>query len=276
MATREQKRAVTNHGGIDSRARVQRSVLGGVLIALALLYALAVPPGHVLSSQAAGTPMSVQAMGTTEASGTTGATGTPDATKSVTPTPTSTFSRMAGSKLRIHFPAPAAKLVAVGFHQASNRKAVRFIPSMTCHKIDAASHTKVLLKKNPKLKLFQQPLRGRGDSNFTAADCAVPPKTVVFAPVDGVVTSVRHYKLYGYIDDLRLEIKPDGSPHLRVVMIHITGAKVKKGKRVVGGVTPVAVVRHLPIVSTINRFVPRKPVDHVHIQVNLDTFKGSF
>ena len=58
-------------------------------------------------------------------------------------------------------------------------------------------------------------------------------------------------------------------------MIHITGVKVKKGKRVVGGITPVAVVRHLPFVSTINRFVPVK-VDHVHIQVNLDTFKGSY
>jgi hypothetical protein len=157
-----------------------------------------------------------------------------------------------------------------------NRKSVRFIPTMTCHKIDKASHTKALLKKDSKLKLFQQPLRGRGDSNFTAADCAVPPKTVVLAPVDGVVTSVRHYKLYGYIDDLRLEIKPDGAPHLRVVMIHITGVKVTKGDRVVGGVTPVAVVRHLPIVSTINRFVPVKSVDHVHVQVNLDTFKGTF
>jgi hypothetical protein len=45
---------------------------------------------------------------------------------------------------------------------------------------------------------------------------------------------------------------------------------------VVGGVTPVAVVRHLPFISTINRFVPAKSIDHVHIQVNLDTFKGSF
>ncbi|MDR3685475.1 MAG: hypothetical protein P4L93_00725 [Coriobacteriia bacterium] len=261
----------------NSRARLVRSVLGAGLVALALTAALATPPHRVL---AAGVPALASGMadtsGTVATSGTPGATGTADATKSVTPTPTTTFARMAGSKLYIHFPAPADKLVAVGFHQASNTKSVRFVPTMTCHKIDKAAKTKALLKRDKKLKLFQQPLRGRGDSNLTAADCAVPPKTVVFAPVDGVVTNVRHYMLYGYIYDLRLEIKPDGSPHLRVVMIHITGVKVKKGDRVVGGVTPVAVVRHLPFVSTINRFVPVKPIDHVHVQVNLDTFKGSF
>jgi hypothetical protein len=260
-----------------SSGRFVRSVLGVGLVALALTAALAIPPHRVLAAGASAlTTGTAVTSGTVATSGTPSATGTAEATKSVTPTPTSTFARMAGSKLYIHFPAPANKLVAVGFHQASNTKSVRFVTWMTCHKIDKAAKTKALLKKDKKLKLFQQPLRGRHDSNLTAADCAVPPKTVVLAAVNGVVTNVRHYKLYGYIDDLRLEIKPDGAPHLRVVMIHITGVKVKKGDRVVGGVTPVAVVRHLPFVSTINRFVPVKPIDHVHIQVNLDTFKGSF
>lgn len=208
-------------------------------------------------------------------------TSTPSSTPAPKPKPstlatTGTFARMAGSKLRIHLPALSDKLVAVGFHQADNRKALRFLPSMKCHRIDTAAKTRALLKKDHSLKLFQQPLRGRHDSNFTAADCAVLPKTTVVAPVSGVVTSVRHYKLYGRIYDLRLEIKPDGARHLRVVMIHITGVKVKKGQRVVGGITPVAVVRHLKLDSTINRFVPVKRIDHVHVQVNRDTFKGSY
>lgn len=260
-----------------TRGRTLRSAAAALLLLIALVGVGVAPAGRVLAAEPGGpSQASIQATGTADTSGTPSTTGTPNATSSVTPTPTNTFARMAGTSLHIHFPAPANKLVAVGFHQASNRKAVRFIPGMTCHKIDKASKTKALLKKYKSLKLFQQPLRGRGDSNFTAADCAVPPKTVVFAPVSGVVTNVRHYKLYGYIDDLRLEIKPDGWPHLRVVMIHITGVKVKAGQRVVGGVTPVAIVRHLPIGSTINRFVPVSPVDHVHIQVNLDTFRGSF
>jgi hypothetical protein len=279
MAEKHSGRLLPDTGREDraERARLVRSVIGATLLVLTLAAAIVAPPNHVLAAGVSAVSTgSVDTSGTTETSGTTGATSTAEATKSVTPTPTGTFGRLAGTKLRIHFPAPAAKLVAVGFHQASNRKALRFIPGMTCLKIDRASRTRARLKKDKKLKLFQQPLRGRGSSNFSAADCAVPPKTVVFSPVTGVVTSVKRYKLYGYISDRRLEIKPDGCPHLRVVMIHITGVKVKKGQRVVGGVTPVAVVRHLPIASTINRFVPVKRVDHVHIQVNLDTFKGQF
>jgi hypothetical protein len=235
------------------------------------------PAASVAATDTSGsvTPsVSIDPSGSIPPTGTTPTSSTPKPTPSTVAT-TAVFARMRGSKLEIHFPAPPKKLVAVGFHQADNKKAVIFAPLLTCHGIGSASKIKALIKKGS-IKLFQQPLRGRGDSNLTAADCAVPPKTTVVAPVSGVVTNVRHYLLYGYIDDLRLEIKPDGSPHLRVVMIHITGVKVKKGKRVIGGITPVAVVRHLPLVSTINRFVPVKPVDHVHIQVNLDTFKGSY
>ena len=207
-------------------------------------------------------------------SGTVPATTTPAPTP--VPTATATFARMSGTQLRIHLPAVPSRFVAVGFHQADNKKAVSFIPSMVCLKRSSAASTKRWLKHQPKHLLFQQPLRGRGSSNFSAADCAVLPKTVVLAPVDGVVTSVRHYKLYGRIDDIRLEIKPNGFSKLRVVMLHITSIKVKKGAHVVGGVTPVAVVRHLKLDSTVNRFVPVKNVDHTHIQVNLSSYRGIY
>jgi hypothetical protein len=256
------------------RALPRLALLG--VLALAALCAVALSAHPVLAENPA---PGLASLAATDTSSSVPASSTPtsptvNATASVVAT-TACFGRMAGTKLDIHFPAGPKILVAVGFHQSDNSKAVRFIPLLKCHKIDKAKNTKALIKKKSVI-LFQQPLRGRGDSNFTAADCAVPPKTTVVAPVTGVVTSVRHYKLYGYIDDLRLEIKPDGSAykHLRVVMIHITSVKVKKGQHVIGGVTPVAVVRKLPLVSTINHFVPVK-VDHVHIQVNLDSYKGA-
>jgi hypothetical protein len=250
----------------DRRIMLRLTVMA---LFLAGCFALIAVPGHsgpmaVAFADTSGsvTPSSTPTTPSVNASGSAVAT-------------TGTFARMAGTKLDIHLPAGPNLFVAVGFHQADNRKAVRFVPLLKCHGVGKASTIRSLLKKH-KFLLFQQPLRGRGDSNFTAADCAVKPKTTVVAPVTGIVTNVRHYSLYGYIYDMRLEIKPDGAPRLRVVMIHITGVKVKAGQRVVGGVTPVAVVRHLPLVSTINRFVPIRPVDHVHIQVNLDTFKGSY
>jgi len=263
-----------SNGG--AHARRSRTALAALLAILAVGAAAivfsptsgqAAPSVEVVSAATTGTP---------ETTVTVPGTSTPEPTRTPVPVPTATFARMAGTQLRIHFPAAPARFVAVGFHQADNKKAVRFIASYACLKRSSAVRTRRWLKASPKNVLFQQPLRGRGSSNFSAADCAVLPKTVVLAPVDGVVTSVRHYRLYGRIDDIRLEIKPNGYPKLRVVMLHITSIKVKKGARVVGGVTPVAIVRHLKLSSTINRYVPVKNVDHTHIQVNLSSYRGVY
>jgi hypothetical protein len=251
-----------------------RLVAGAALVLMILVASLG--PAHAASAPSGGTSLASEAASDT--------TGSADPTSSVTSSTvasssavatTGCFARMLHTSLRIHYPAGPSHFIAVGFHQADNKKAVRFVPSLKCYKRAKASRVRSLIKRK-KIKLFQQPLRGRGSSNFSAADCAVKRGTAVVAPVDGVVTNVRTYKLYGYVTDYRLEIKPDGNKHLRVVMLHITGVKVRKGDRVVGGVTPVAVVRKLPFTSTINRFIPVKPIDHVHIQVNLDTFKAPY
>lgn len=267
-----------------SAVAVWARILAAGAIAAMLAGAWLLPAHSVLAVDAsAGGASSIAA---TETSGgvtptaTAPATTTPSAvaTKSVVAT-TATFARVIGTSVRIHYPALPDKLIAVGFHQADNKKAKRFVPnpSLKCIGIKKARTTKAMLKKNPSLKLFQQPRRGRGTNNFTAADCSVPRNTTVLAPVTGVVTNVRKYKLYGRISDQRLEIKPDGGSKLRVVMIHIKLLKgVKKGQRVVGGKTKVAIVRNLKLNSTIDRFVPKKRVDHVHLQVNTDKFKGSY
>lgn len=226
------------------------------------------------AGESAGAAETVLTTGTAETTGSVVPSSTPASASAVATT--APFARILGTGVRIHLPAGPRLFVAVGFHQASYRKAKRLVPGMKCLGIKKASTMRAMLRRHPVIKLFQQPRRGRGTSNLSAADCAVKPKTVVVAPVSGVVTGIRKYKLYGRITDLRLEIKPDGAPRARVVMLHITGVKVKKGWRVTGGVSQVAVVRHLKINSTVNRFVPVKPVDHVHIQVNDDRFKGSF
>jgi hypothetical protein len=256
-------------------------VTGALLVAAVMLFGVVshapagidagTPPGAFAAANTSG---SVPPTGTADTSGSVVPSSTP-ATASVVAT-TATFARIIGTGVGIHFPAGPKQLVAVGFHQADNRKGKRFVPRMKCLGIKSARTTRAYLKKNPAAKLFQQPRRGRGTSNFSAADCSVPRKTTVLSPVSGIVTNVRSYKLYGRIKDMRLEIRPDGAPHLRVVMIHIDKVKVKKGWRVTGGKSQVAVVRNLKINSTIDRYVPAKRVDHVHIQVNTDKFRGSY
>ena len=95
------------------------------------------------------------------------------------------------------------------------------------------------------------------------------PKAQILAPVTGTVTSVKKYWLYGRYRDVRLEIRPDGvSNKIRVVVLHIQDPTVVVGQHVVGGVTPVATVRHFRFVSAVNRYLPVKYADHTHIQIN--------
>jgi hypothetical protein len=270
-----------SEGPTRSEIGVRVRTLAMAALVAVLTMGLLLPAHAVLAVDAR--PGGITSLAATETSGSATPTGSvpaspsPSTTQSVVAT-TATFAKIAGTSVRVHYPALPTKLVAVGFHQADNKKAKRFIPypSLKCIGIKKASTTRGLLKKYRSLKLFQQPKRGRGSSNFSAADCSVPRGTTVLAPVTGVVTNVRTYKLYGRISDRRLEIKPDGGPRVRVVMIHIKSVKVKKGQRVIGGKTQVAVVRNLKLNSTIDRFVPAKRVDHVHLQVNADTFKGSY
>ena len=188
--------------------------------------------------------------------------------KRPSPAPTAIFAHVASGRVAIHFPASSGDLIAVGFHQAYNPKASAFVPTMKTLAMDQPPVTGQLLASDSALKLFEQASRYRGSPQHSAADCAVRPKARILSPVTGTVTLVKRYKLERRIDDVQLEIRPDGAPLLRLVMIHIKGVTVKAGDRVVGGVTPVATVRHLALDSSVNRYLPVSPADHTHIQVN--------
>jgi hypothetical protein len=50
--------------------------------------------------------------------------------------------------------------------------------------------------------------------------------------------------------------------------LHIQNPQVTVGQHVVGGVTPVATVRHFRFESAVNRYLPVKYADHAHVQIN--------
>lgn len=180
---------------------------------------------------------------------------------------TAVFAKMKRYGVALHYPATPADMVAIGFHQAWNAKATEMLPVATPHPRDKYESTKQALVADPSLKAFLMMSRGRGSSQYSAADCAVKPGAIVLSPVTGTVTVVKKYKLEGNIDDFRVEIEADGAKQVRVVMIHIQDLVVKQGDRLVGGVSPVATVRHLAIDSQVNRYLP-VPADHTHVQIN--------
>lgn len=115
------------------------------------------------------------------------------------------------------------------------------------------------------------PSRGRGSHAASAVDVALPQGVEVLSPVTGRVVSVSEYMLYGRHPDTIIELEPAGRPDLRVVVLHVSDAKVAPGDHVVAGTTPLAgTATALPFSSQIDRFVAAadggaKP--HVHIEV---------
>jgi hypothetical protein len=189
------------------------------------------------------------------------------------PEPTAVFAHMRKYGVKLHFPAVAEDMVGIGFHQAWNTHATDMQPELQVHPKDKYASTKSALAKDSSLKLFEMMSRGRGSSEYSAADCAVKPRAIVVAPVTGVVAKVKTYQLAGYGKDYQVEIKPDGAPGLRVVMIHIKDVTVRVGDRVDGGITPVATVRHLTgIDNQVNRYLPVE-ADHTHVQINAADYK---
>jgi hypothetical protein len=96
-------------------------------------------------------------------------------------------------------------------------------------------------------------------------DIAVKPVAELTAPVTGRVVRARRYRLYGSYRDWRVEIAPDGFPDLRVVMIHLTNVKVRRGDEVSATLSVIGHARKLPFRSQVDDYGGGDP--HVHIEV---------
>jgi murein DD-endopeptidase MepM/ murein hydrolase activator NlpD len=88
----------------------------------------------------------------------------------------------------------------------------------------------------------------------------------VFAPVSGVVTRVRRYRLYGRHIDISVEIRPDADHGVRVSMIHLDDRQVREGDRVTQGVSPIGVPRTFPFGDQTDLYIPGGH-PHVHLEI---------
>ncbi len=168
--------------------------------------------------------------------------------------------------LRLVVPAPEARLI--GFHEASlpgvldldpagilqsNDNTTRFVPGPD----DPTGQPYVVLSS-----------RGRVHGPSTAVDVVIEDDQPILSPVDGVVTDVRDYQLYSRYPDTRIEIQPDAAPHLRIVMIHVTGVTATAGDRVVAGRSILAAgPNRFSFSSHIDRYLDPERWPHVHIEV---------
>ncbi|MEX2486258.1 MAG: M23 family metallopeptidase [Nitriliruptoraceae bacterium] len=167
--------------------------------------------------------------------------------------------------VRLHV--PSQHPLAVGFHEASadysrpltpvGRMLANRNPTRPIRTVDGERPGYLVLSS-----------RGRPFASTSSVDVAMEVGDSVVSPVDGVVADVRDYLLYGRHRDTRIEIRPDDSSTAILVMLHVEGAEVNAGDRVVAGKTPVASsARLLPFASHIDRDVPGARRPHVHIEV---------
>jgi len=178
------------------------------------------------------------------------------------------FATVGTSSLKLSLPGKNGDVIGVGFHEAERREAIAITPAVNYFNRDTtATVRKAVLATNSPV-LFVMSSRGRGSASTSAMDIAMVPGAAVYSPVDGVVTMVKTYNLYGKLMDYHIEIEPDGYPDLRVAIIHIDNIHVTVGQRVQRRVDQIGWMRPLPdIASQINKYLPSR-YDHVHIQVN--------
>lgn len=163
---------------------------------------------------------------------------------------------------------PTADPVVVGFHEAATVTAIGVTPVGSLTEDRNTTRTELAEDVTGGTPYLVLTSRGRSAGPTSAIDVVMRPDEPVLAPVSGTVLDVRSYLLYGAHQDLRIEIVPDGRPDVRLVMIHVDGASVRIGDRVVAGVTPVATAaRAFPFSSHIDRETEPDRFPHVHLEL---------
>lgn len=179
------------------------------------------------------------------------------------------FASVEGIDIVLYFPAYVSEIVGIGFHESEKATAITMQPSGRYHMRDSTETVSKDISLSRFPVLFVMYSRGRRQSPTSAVDIAVKPNTTIRSPVNGTVSKVEAYYLYGKYRDFKVEIIPENHPELRVAMIHLDKIMAKQGQRVYCGKTEVAKVRGFSkcFDSQINEYIPRE-CGHTHIQVN--------
>lgn len=179
------------------------------------------------------------------------------------------FARLESANLTLYLPAEGQEVTGIGYHQAENPRTYTLQPIGYCLKNEneAASQSLSIIKGD--VPFFIMNTRGRKQTATSAVDVAVKPNTIIRSPVDGTITRIKPYLMYGRYQDFHLEIQPVGHPELRVAIIHIDKLKVQVGDQVKHKETILGEIRSFTrhIQSQIDRYTPGN-FGHIHLQVN--------
>jgi hypothetical protein len=186
----------------------------------------------------------------------------PSSPPSPHPSPLPVFA--VGDRVRLRL--PASSPVAVAFHEASYRDAVRLRPLGVCKVCRNRWKFTPPPPVDRSLSYVVMDTRGRSQAATSAVDVVVRRGGEIMSPVDGVVRRIKRYRLYGRYRDVRVELRPEGVRRRRVVMLHLSHVRLRRGDRVEASVTRIGRARKLPFESQVDRYVPGR-FPHVHVEV---------
>lgn len=168
--------------------------------------------------------------------------------------------------IRLHL--PTRDPVMVGYHEAATARAVPLEPyGQLLTNRNSTRHVSAGSTRAGSSYVILHS-RGRAASPTSAVDIVMRDDDPVHAPVTGRIESLRSFLLDGRYPDLRIEIRPDDDPDLRVIVIHVDGVEVAAGDRVVVGETVLArTARGFPFFSQIDELTDPERLPHVHVEV---------
>lgn len=107
-----------------------------------------------------------------------------------------------------------------------------------------------------------------GDAGTTSVMVGAPVGSAVYAPITGVVTTVKEYLLYGKYTDVEIGIRPEKSSGLTVNLLFINDPVVSIGDIVTAGKTRLGKVRECPeeLGACLSAYTHEAGA-HVHLQV---------
>ncbi|NLE11319.1 MAG: M23 family metallopeptidase [Actinobacteria bacterium] len=111
-------------------------------------------------------------------------------------------------------------------------------------------------------------LEGADAKNATSVKVGAAAGSAVYAPITGVVCSVKEYLLYGKYTDVEIGIRPEKSSGLKVTMLFVSDPVVSIGDIVTAGKTRLGSVRQCPeeLGAGLSVFTHEAGA-HIHLQV---------
>jgi hypothetical protein len=154
------------------------------------------------------------------------------------------FARLGDRNLLL--PVAAGDVTIIAYQPISTERAVDFSP------IGDQANSNALVRffrgifaGQPSVRYYL--LSGEGSASTGAILVGAAPGCPVTAPVSGMVTAVKQYKLYGKYDDVQVDISPEEMSGVTFSLLFIEDPVVTIGEVVTAGKTALGKVRESPV-----------------------------